>query len=151
MSEPDPEDDWRAAGPSGRSATFEEIIAHERAAGWDPEVPATPSDPAALTEPTPEPSPAAPSSPVEASDPNDDEHYVPPEPPPIPRIGLKTSIGLALISLGVVLLVVPGTFGLSYGAGLPLGLTGLALGLGWLIHHAVRANSSDDPDDGSAI
>jgi hypothetical protein len=151
VSEPDPEDDGRAAGPSGRSATFEEIIAKERAAGWDPKVPAVPSDLSALTEPFPEPSLPAPSPPAEASDANDDEHYVPPEPPPIPRIGLNTSIGLALISLGVVLLVVPGVFGLGYGAGLPLGLTGLALGLGWLIHHAVRTNSSDEKDDGSAV
>lgn len=154
MSEPDPEDDGRAAGPSGRSPTFEEIIANERAAGWDPKVPEArpmPGEPTALTEPFPEPAPAAPPARAEAAYPNDDDHYVPPEPPPIPRIGLNTSVGLALISLGVVLLVVPGVFGLSYGVGLPLGLTGLALGLGWLIHHAVRATSSDDPDDGSAL
>jgi hypothetical protein len=160
VSQPDPEDDGRATGPSGRSPTFEEIIANERAAGWDPKIPDISKPPedtvgavGTVEPPTTGPPAASPTTPIASPDfpdPDDNEHYVPPEPPPMPRIGLAALVGLVLISLGVVLLAVPGVFGLSYGTGLPLGLMTLAVGLGWLIHRAVRT-TPNDADDGSVL
>ncbi len=53
--------------------------------------------------------------------PVDDEHFVPPEPPPLPRLGPPAFVGLGLIALGLVLLVVPGWI-VAEPYGLPLGL-----------------------------
>ncbi len=85
-----------------------------------------------------------------------DEHFVPPEPPPLPRLGPPALVGLALLSLGMVLLVAPGWVGVPGVYGLPLGLTALASGLGWLVLRLWPSAPSDDrygdaDDDGAVL
>lgn len=63
----------------------------------------------------------------------EDEHYVPPEPPPLPRLGPPAIVGLVLLALGLILVLVPGWVGVGPAYGLPLGLLSLAAGLGWLV------------------
>jgi hypothetical protein len=104
------------------------------AARAEPEQPA----PAAAPEPPPAPEPAPPS---------DDEHFVPPEPPPLPRLGPPAFVGLTLIVIGLVLVVSPGWLGIAEPYGLPLGLVGLASGLGWLVLR-LWPDPPDRPDDG---
>ena len=63
----------------------------------------------------------------------EDEHFVPPEPPPLPRIGAPAVVGLGLLGLGLLLLVAPWWIGVSETFAIPLGLLALASGLGWLV------------------
>lgn len=175
MSQQDPDEDRRTAGASGGGDLFDQIIAAERAKGWDPQVPESglaeqdpdedAADPDGSSAPAPgsraarsgaSAVPPSDSSPVPPSgrspgEPEEEEHYIPPEPPPMPRIGLTAAVGLALLTFGVVLLVMPGVFGVSYSLGLPMGLLSLALGLGWIIHNAVRSSYPHDGDDGTAV
>ena len=74
----------------------------------------------------------------------EDDHFVPPDPPPIPPLGQVAAVGVALLALGVLLVVAPDLLGLSESAGLTLGLVTLAGGLGWLV---LRSWSTDPPDD----
>jgi hypothetical protein len=77
-----------------------------------------------------------------AVDPLADEHFVPPEPPPLPRMGPPILIGLSLITLGLILVTFPGWVGVPQVYGLPLGLVAIAAGLGWLV-----LRLWPDPDD----
>jgi len=83
------------------------------------------------------------------------EHYVPPEPPPLPRIGPPAIVGGVLLALGLLLVITPGWLGMSDIYGLPLGLIALAAGLGWLVLRlwpdSVSAMDRDDDPDGGAI
>lgn len=76
--------------------------------------------------------------------PADDDHFVPPEPPPLPRIGRAAAVGMGLIALGLTLLLAPGLLGISESVGLTLGLLTVAGGLGWLV---LGSWASDPPDD----
>ncbi len=69
----------------------------------------------------------------------------------MPHLGPPAVVGLALLSIGVVLLVAPEVFGLRSTAGLPLGLLSLALGLGWLVLRAWPSEKTDDEDDDGAV
>jgi hypothetical protein len=160
VSQADSEDDGRAADSSARSATFEEIVAGWVAEGSVPRWPdATPGDPSAGDVPSAPIQRPAPTEPLAidrgAARPADDEdHYVPPEPPPLPRIRASTSVGLALLGLGLALLVVPGLLGSGATLAFPLGLVALALGLGWLVLRSWPSKPSGDgdgPDDGAVL
>lgn len=120
--------------PSGTDP-FEAIVSGWRSEGpvpeWpDDEPPA--EDRSAAAGPTAAapvaPVPAVPDPPAAA-----DDHFVPPEPPPLPRLGPPAVIGLGLLVLGIVLVAAPGWLGISSIYGLPLGLLTLAAGLGWLV------------------
>ena len=138
---------------------FESIVALWRNEGDVPEWPqdetpdsvATPTD---LEDPAPRPAPA-PLPPRSWSPPipPEDEHFIPPEPPPLPRLGPPALVGLALIALGFVLVVSPGWLGVSEPYGLPLGLVGLAAGLGWLVLRLWPdpPDRRDEDDDGAVI
>lgn len=77
-----------------------------------------------------------------------DEHFVPPEPPPLPRIGLSSLLGLLLLVVGVVLLALPALVGGGFaGLGIVPGLLAMAAGLGWLVV-GMRRSSEDDHDAG---
>jgi len=137
------------AQPDGGGRTpdeFDAIVAELRRDGHVPEWPAAAEPAGSLFEsrpvPTPEPAPAA-----------DDEHFVPPEPPPLPRLGPPALVGLALIVIGLVLVVAPGWLGVADPYGLPLGLVGLAAGLGWLVLRLWPdpPDRSDDGDDDGAV
>ena len=90
-----------------------------------------------------------------AADPLADEHFVPPEPPPLPRMGPPILVGLTLIVVGLVLVTFPGWVGVPQVYGLPLGLVAIAAGLGWLVLRLWPDTSDgkppplylDDPDD----
>lgn len=76
---------------------------------------------------------------------NDEDHYVPPEPPPFPVLRASTIAALGLFVLGIVLLVAPGLFGLESRIGTPLSLVSLCAGVGWLI---LRMRNTPPPDSG---
>jgi hypothetical protein len=66
-------------------------------------------------------------------------HDVPPEPEPLPRPGTAPCwIGLALLSLGVLVLALPQTVGHNSTLTLPLSLTPFALGPALVIHGLLR-------------
>lgn len=129
MTVPDPDDpDRRAADDENATDTrFAEIVGGWRA---DPDVPRWPDDEAA-----PDPAPVAP----------DDDHYVPPEPPPLPTLRSRTVGGLAVLGAGLLLLLAPGVLDLSERVGTPLGLLTLAGGFVWL---AIGLRSGPPRDSG---
>jgi hypothetical protein len=96
-----------------------------------------------------------------AAQPEPDEHFVPPEPPPLPRMGPPILIGLTLIGLGLVLVTFPGWVGVPQVYGLPLGLVAIAAGLGWLVLRLwpdpddvpppLYLDDPDDPDGGAVL
>ncbi|MBN9100365.1 MULTISPECIES: hypothetical protein [unclassified Pseudonocardia] len=114
---------------------------------------------APLFDPPATPPPAA--SPEPASIEPEDEHFVPPEPPPLPRIGPPALVGLTLIVLGIVLIAAPGWIGVPTPYGVPLGLVSIASGLGWLVlrlwpDHSDHSDGSyddglDEDDDGAVL
>jgi hypothetical protein len=146
--------------PSGRDHTadqFEAIVA-----GWRREgvVPAWPADDRPPAEPPRTPPIAMPAVPVlrpasfpPEADPERFEHFVPPEPPPLPRIGPPAVVGFALLALGLVLVTVPGWVGVPSVYGLPLGLLALASGLGWLVLRLWPGppDERDADDDGAQV
>ncbi|MEJ2870830.1 hypothetical protein WCD74_23915 [Actinomycetospora sp. OC33-EN08] len=104
--------------------------------------------PAPRTEPE-LPRPASPATPPPAAPrPHraEDEHFVPPEPPPLPRIGMSSLFGLLLLVAGVVLLALPALVGGIAGLGIVPGLLAMAAGLGWLVVGMRRPSESNDPD-----
>ena len=147
--------------PSGRDHTadqFEAIVA-----GWRREgvVPAWPGDERPPAEPPRTPPVAMPAVPLfqpATADAETDqlEHYVPPEPPPLPRLGPPAVVGFSLLALGLILVTVPGLVGVPNLYGLPLGLLVLAAGLGWLVlrlwpDSASAMDRDDDPDGGAIL
>jgi hypothetical protein len=82
----------------------------------------------------------------------DDEHYVPPEPPPLPRLRPLTIVSLVLIVLGVVLLIIPSLIGLDARIATPIALLSIMSGGGMLLLRA-RQNPKDPNarDDGAQL
>jgi hypothetical protein len=113
------------------------------------DVPPTPPVPPA---PRPE-SRTSRTPPARPAPPAADEHYVPPEPPPLPRLGLSSLLGLALLVVGVVLLAVPGLLGGPVGLGIVPGLLAMTAGLGWLVFGLRRGRDEGpaDTDDGAVL
>ncbi|NMH99447.1 hypothetical protein [Pseudonocardia acidicola] len=102
--------------------------------------------------------PAVPPRPPRAVDPapaDEDDHFVPPDPPPLPRLGPPAVIGLGLLALGLLLIIHPALVGVSSVYGLPLGLLSLAAGLGWLVLRlwpaAPPSGDGDGEDDGAVL
>ncbi len=185
MSPPrEPDDDWRLDDPldtpfearvdgsgSGaehaRSATFDELIEGWRREGSVPAWPDAPkptvTDAAAASRPAAEPDepPVARDTEIDPAiaDDAEDEHYVPPEPPPLPRLGAPAVVGLGLLGLGLLLLVAPWWIGVSETFAIPLGLLALASGLGWLVlrlwppppGEGDADGTGDGDDDGAVI
>lgn len=120
-----PADDQPDDRPPSGTDPFEAIVSGWRREGPVPEWPDDGSPAAPVPVPAAAAAPTAPAA--------EDDHFVPPEPPPIPRLGPPALIGLALLVLGVVLVAAPGWLGVSPVHGLPLGLLALAAGLGWLV------------------
>jgi hypothetical protein len=107
--------------------------------------------------PAPQSPPAPPPMPPRSYSPPplpEDEHFIPPEPPPLPRLGPPALVGLVLIAIGIVLVVAPGWLGIADPYGLPLGLVGLASGLGWLVLRLwpdPSDRNDDEGDDGAIV
>lgn len=146
IREPDSEG-GRDVGGGSPPDEFEAIVSQWRSEGAVPAWPGDDRPTPALIEPRP---PAAP-----PATPPEDEHFVPPDPPPLPRLGPPALVGLTLLALGLVLVITPGWLGVSSPYGLPLGLIALAAGLGWLVlrlwpdppHHP----EVDHDDDGAVL
>ena len=77
----------------------------------------------------------------------DDAHFVPPEPPPLPRLRRRTVAALLLMALGILAMVEPQLFQIAPDAVLILGLVLLMTGIGLLVSR-LRARATD-PEDGS--
>jgi hypothetical protein len=82
----------------------------------------------------------------------DEEHYVPPEPPPLPKLRPLTILALALIVVGVVLLIVPSLIGLATQIATPIALLSITCGGGLLLLR-IRQTPKDPNarDDGAQI
>jgi hypothetical protein len=83
----------------------------------------------------------------------DDGHYVPPPPPRLPRLRLRTVGAVALLVAGLAVLLLPYRIGLDDTTGsLLLGML-LVIGGGLLLIGSMRdAPGSDDrPDDGAVV
>jgi len=80
---------------------------------------------------------------------SDDEHYIPPEPPPLPRLRPMTIVALVLVVAGVVLLIAPGLIGLDPRIGTPISLLALVCGFG-LLFLRIRRTPPDTGDDNGA-
>jgi hypothetical protein len=75
----------------------------------------------------------------------EDEHFVPPEPPPLPRLRPGTVFGILLMAVGIVLLAAPNVIGLAPRIATPLALVSMAAGIGWLV---LRMRSGPPPNSG---
>jgi hypothetical protein len=83
---------------------------------------------------------------------DDDDHFVPPDPPPLPRPQPQTVGAILLFGLGLVLLVVPSMLGFSAQAGLVFGLLAISGGIVWLIARLRQGPPTDSGwDDGAQI
>ncbi|MGW1678984.1 DUF308 domain-containing protein [Saccharopolyspora sp. NPDC002376] len=152
-----------ADGPEDIDAAFAEIVADlerdENFARWpedrEPVDEGERPDAPPAVEPTSiEPAPTKPAdsgprdwTPTTAEE---DEHYVPPEPPPLPTPRATTLIGIAVIMVGVLFALVPGLAGLSSTVTLPLGLVLISGGIGWLLLRLRQPPRSSD-DDGAQV
>lgn len=164
-----------ADGPEDIDAAFAEIVAGlERdapMARWPSEDDAGPDDAradgartddartddggrasTAEAEPRPEPEnrPDAPLGPRDSTSPDDEGHYEPPEPPPIPTPRPTTIGGIAVIGIGVILLLVPGLAGMGSTVALPLGLVAISAGISWLLFR-IRQGPPNSGDDGAQL
>ena len=87
-----------------------------------------------------------------AEDPADEDHYVPPEPPPFPRLRPGTIVALVLFGIGVLLLAGPGLIGIAPRVATPLALIALSCGIGWLVLRMRSGPPTDSgPDDGAQL
>jgi hypothetical protein len=83
---------------------------------------------------------------------DEDDHYIPPEPPPLPRPQPATVGAVLLFALGVVLLTAPELVGLSDQYGLPLGLLSITGAIVWLVARLRQGPPTDSGwDDGAQL
>jgi len=95
--------------------------------------------------------PVAPAGDAADGEGDDEEHYVPPPPPPIPRLSRQAVLGIALVALGALLFVAPGTVGADEQTGLTFGILAVLAGAGLLILRLRDSRSDDGPDDGAVV
>jgi len=141
----DPDDpDFRGEPTaSDVEAAFAQIVA-----GWDEAPPQWPDDSAPTEEIPTTPAPEEPAPPVD----EDDDHFVPPEPPPLPRPQPATIGAVLLFALGVVLLAIPNMIGFSEQYGLPLGLLSITGAIVWLVARLRHGPPTDSGwDDGAQL
>lgn len=94
---------------------------------------------------------AAPTEEIPAVD-EDDDHFVPPEPPPLPRPQPATIGAVLLFALGIVLLAIPNMIGFSEQYGLPLGLLSITGAIVWLVARLRQGPPTDSGwDDGAQL
>ncbi|MGH3987749.1 MAG: DUF308 domain-containing protein [Pseudonocardiaceae bacterium] len=92
-----------------------------------------------------QPAPEVPRRPAE------EDHFEPPEPPPLPVPRARTVGGVALLAVGVLLLVGPNLLGLGAGVATPLGLLVLTAGIGWLVIGLRSGPPTEGWDDGARL
>ncbi|AIJ24994.1 hypothetical protein [Amycolatopsis methanolica] len=157
----------RVPDPEDVDATFAAIVADLRAEGVglidDVEAERAPARPerAEPEEPAEPEKPAAEASwrgggtpwedTVLGDDPagsGDDEHYVPPEPPPLPRPGKGAFVVLLFFVVGLLLLIMPGVIGVSTTVATPLGILALAIAIALLL---LRVKQGPPDGDGAQV
>jgi hypothetical protein len=79
----------------------------------------------------------------------DEQHYVPPVPPPIPRLAAPTIMAVIVLAASVLLLVLGGELGIASNLTMLLGVCGVLLSTGILVMR-LRENRDDD-DDGAIL
>ncbi|MBB5156226.1 DUF308 domain-containing protein [Saccharopolyspora phatthalungensis] len=153
-----------ADGPEDIDAAFAEIVADlERDstfARWPEDTSANAADTAnavndtAVAEPQPEldlgPRDWGPRDWVPKPD-EAEEHFVPPEPPPLPTPRPATLLGIAVIAMGLLILLVPGLAGMSGSLTMPLGLVLISAGIGWLLLRLRQGPPNSEDDDGAQV
>jgi hypothetical protein len=155
-----------ADGPEDVDATFAEIVADLRAEGVglisedtaDAE-PAAPEKSSHEQEQAPERGANWRSGGTEwdatvfSDDPADDnEHFVPPEPPPLPRPRKSAFIVLLFFVIGLLLLIAPKLLGLSTTSATPLGILALAVGIALLLLRVRQGPPPGaDPSNGAQV
>ena len=77
------------------------------------------------------------------------EHYEPPPPPPLPVLAPATLYALLLVAAGLLLVVRPGTLGLSPDLGFVLGAAAVLGGAAVLVSR--MRDRADDGDDGAVV
>ncbi|MBV9170453.1 MAG: hypothetical protein JOZ81_10255, partial [Chloroflexi bacterium] len=87
--------------------------------------------------------------PVSAGE-DDDEHYVPPAPPPLPRLSLATVAALVVLAAGLCILAFGRLLGVTGDLRFLLGVAALLLGAGMLAAR-LRDRPVEDGDDGAVI
>ena len=144
--DPDDADPRREPTASDIDAAFAQIVAAwQDTPRWPDESAPTEEIPTAQSEPA---QPPAPEPPVD----EDDDHYVPPEPPPLPRPQPATVGAVLLFLLGIVLLAVPNMIGFSEQYGLPLGLLSITGAIVWLVARLRQGPPTDSGwDDGAQL
>ncbi|GLY69858.1 hypothetical protein [Amycolatopsis taiwanensis] len=78
----------------------------------------------------------------------DNEHYVPPEPPPLPRPGKGAFVVLLLLVVGLFVLIAPGVIGLGSNVGTPLGILALAAAIALAL---LRVKQGPHDGDGAQV
>jgi hypothetical protein len=159
MTGRDPDEPDRPPNGTDVDAAFAEIVA-----GWErePQWPTgTDGREAVLDEPPPDAEATDEQTTDELADDeradtedgiDDDDHFVPPEPPPLPRPQPQTVGAIALFVIGLVLLVIPNMLGFSARAGLILGLLAISGGIVWLIARLRQGPPTDSGwDDGAQL
>lgn len=157
-------------GPEDVDATFAEIVADLRAEGVglfpDEELEKPAEKPAEKT-PRPEQPDAEPEpgwrgggtswdktlfedAPAGSSD--DEGHFVPPEPPPLPRPRKGAFIVLLFFLLGLLLLIAPNLIGMGTRLGTPLGILALATAIALLLLRVRQGPPPGaDPHNGAQV
>lgn len=124
-----------SGGERDRDATEIDASFAAIVAGWGAEEPTWPKQ--EVEKQAEEAIEAAPAEDVVVIEPDDDAaedegHYEPPEPPPIPRPRGAALGAMVMLVIGLILLFFPRLIGLTDQVGLPLGLLAEACGLFWL-------------------
>jgi len=156
----------KGTDPEDVDATFAAIVADLRAEGVFAEATAEAAEATEAADPPP-PAPEKPAKPAEpepsswrtggsewddvvlGDDPAEEtEHYVPPEPPPLPRPGKGAFIVLLFFLVGLFLLIAPNLIGLSATVGTPLGILSLATAIALLL---LRVKQNPHDGDGAQV
>jgi len=82
----------------------------------------------------------------------DDEHYIPPEPPPLPRPKMGAFLILLLFLAGLFLLILPGAIGVGPTVATPLGILALATSIALLLLRVRQGPPPGaDPSNGAQV
>jgi hypothetical protein len=140
-------------GPENVDAAFAEIIAELEREGLGAETDAETT--AASTDPGPHAGQRSSWRAAEADwDPDeasDDEHYVPPEPPPLPKLRAGTIVAVLLGIGGLVVLMAPSVVDLAPRVALPVGALAVVGSATALVLRMRRGPPRGGDDDGAQV
>jgi hypothetical protein len=82
---------------------------------------------------------------------SDDEHYLPPEPPPLPKLRVGTVAAVLLGIGGLLVLMAPTVVGLAPRVALPVGALAVVGSIGTLVARMRRGPPRGGDDDGAQV